>query len=254
MRVVCLSAEAADICYRLGCWDQVVAVSAFCPAYLPMKPVVGGFATVDLDKVAAICPDLIITFSDVQAKAAAALIRQGKRVLCLNQRSLDEISEAIRFLGRVLNRSAEGIALADSFDAELDTLRSRPRRRPRVYFEEWHKPMIFGIGWVSEIIHLAGGTDVFAGKSNPRAEERIVPRDQVISANPEIILASWCGKRVDLEEIANRPGFDQVEAVKRRQIFAIDSNNILQAGPALLRGASEIRAIIQAWSRARKTI
>jgi iron complex transport system substrate-binding protein len=252
VRIVCLSAEAADICYRLGLWEQVAAVSAFAEVHDSSKPVVSGFSTTNLDRVVSLHPDLTIAFSDVQAEAVAGLVRRGQRVLALNQRSLAEIAETIGFLGRALDRPTEGLELARWFEIQLASLRFNPVRAPRVYFEEWDDPMISSIGWVSEIIALVGGKEVFAHRLAPRAQSRVVTVEEVVSANPEIIFASWCGKRVDLGAFANRPGFAEIDAVKHQQIFAIEASDILQPGPAVLRGAAEIGSIVRAWCQRQK--
>ena len=247
MRIVCLSAEAADICFRLGVWDCVAGVSAFCPNHVPKKPIVFGFSTGHIDRILAVQPDLVITFSDVQARIARDLIAAGSPVLALNHHSFKGIADAIRLLGRLLKVTAAGSRLAKRFELDAANLRFSPARRPRIYFEEWDNPMISGIGWVSELICLAGGCNAFEDLLSCKASDRVVSPEQVISANPEIILASWCGKSVDLRSICLRPGFENVEAVRRGQVFAIDSGKVLQAGPVLLEGLKEVRAIVQAW-------
>lgn len=247
MRIACLSAEAADICFRLGAWDCVAGVSAFCPNHAPKKPIVFGFSTGHIDRILAVDPDLVITFSDVQAKIARELIAAGCPVLALNHHSFNGISDTIRLLGRLLNVTAKGLRLAKHFELETANLRFAPAHRPRIYFEEWDNPMISGSGWVSELIWLAGGRNAFEDMVAFKASDRIVLPEQVISANPEIILASWCGKSVDVRSICLRSGFEKVEAVRRSQVFALDSNKVLQAGPVLLEGLKEVRAIVQAW-------
>lgn len=206
MRIVCLSAEAADICVRLGAWDDVIAVSAFASQMgLAPRPVIGGFSTTDCDRVAALCPDLVICFSDVQADIAAQLIRCGCAVLATNQRTLAEIIGTIRLIAGAIGRTDAGERLAREFLHELDTLKSSVKPLPRVYFEEWPDPMISGIGWVGELIEHCGGVDVFAARRGPASKERTVTAEEVIAANPDLIIASWCGKRVDIDAIRSRP-------------------------------------------------
>jgi iron complex transport system substrate-binding protein len=245
VRIVCLSAESADICARLGAWDDVIAVSAFASQEgLAPRLVIGGFSTADVDRIAGLSPHLVIAFSDVQAEMAAQLIRAGCTVLATNQRTLAEIAQTIRLIGRAIDRSAAGGSLADQFTRELAALRATPEHRPRVYFEEWPEPMISGIGWVGELIELCGGTDLFAARRGRAARERMVEPGEVIGANPDLILASWCGKRVDLDAIRARPGFDRISAVQRGAIHALDSADVLQPGPRLLEGARKIRRLI----------
>lgn len=240
-RLVCLSAESADLCARLGVWEHVVGVTAYADQInLAHKPVVAGFSKADAAKIAALSPDLVFTFSDVQAEITAELIREGCTVLATNPRSLAEIAESIRLIARSVGRAAEGEALIDEFQRELAALRWEPQPRPRVYFEEWPDPMISGIGWVSELIEFCGGTDVFAHRQAKAARDRSVSPDDVIAAAPEIIFASWCGKPVDLAAIRARAGWDVIPAVQTGRIFEIDSTDVLQPGPRLLHGALEI--------------
>ncbi|EDY18817.1 periplasmic binding protein [Chthoniobacter flavus Ellin428] len=249
MRIVCLSAEAADVCARLGAWDDVLAVSAFASqAGLAPRPVIGGFSTTDCDRVAALRPDLVICFSDVQAEIAAQLIRRGCTVLTTNQRTLAEIAEAIRLIGRAIGHVADAERLAAEFLEELEALEETdPASKPRVYFEEWPDPLISGIAWVGELIERCGGVDVFATRRGRASTERRVTPAEVIAANPDIIIASWCGKRVDIDAIRSRPGFAKIRAVQDKQIHAIDSDLLLQPGPRVLEGAREFCRILNAW-------
>lgn len=248
MRLVCLSAEAADICARLGAWDEVVAVTAFASqAGRTVRPIISGFSTADCKRVAALRPDLVLCFSDVQAEIAAQLTRCGCTVLTTNQRTLAEIAEAIRLIGRAIGRPAAGEKLAEEFLGELATLQRPAETAPRVYFEEWPEPMISAIGWVGELIELTGGVDIFAARRSPASRERVVDAAEVIAANPDILIASWCGRPVDLAAIRARPGFAEIRAVQDGQTHALSSDLLLQPGPRVLEGARELRRIFDAW-------
>jgi iron complex transport system substrate-binding protein len=246
-RLVCLSAEAALICYQLGAWDQVVGVTAYAPSNLPPRPIVSGFSAANIQKIRGLDPNLILLFSDVQADIARALIRAGYQVLALNPRSISEIAATIHLIGRITGLEEAGEMLAESFLASIENLRYHPVARPRVYFEEWDDPLICGIEWVDELVNAAGGENVFSTHAKPLAEQRVVSSDEVISKDPEIILASWCGKRVNLESICSRPGWSKIRAVKNGHVYAIDSEKILQAGPRLVEGLIQIRDIVQNW-------
>jgi len=248
MRIICLSAEAADICARLGAWDDVVAVSAYASqAGLAPRPVISGFSSANADRIAALRPDLVITFSDVQADIAAQLIRAGCNVLATNQRTLAGIAETIRLMGGAIGRATPAETLAGQFLNDLESLRTQSQPAPRVYFEEWPDPMISAIGWVGELIELCGGVDVFAAHRGPASRDRAVTIEQVIAADPDIIVASWCGKPVDPGAIRARPGFDTIRALKGSQIHPIDSGLLLQPGPRVLEGGRELRRIFDAW-------
>jgi iron complex transport system substrate-binding protein len=252
MRIVCLSAEAADICYRLSVWDQVVGVSAFCSKEFPTRPIVSGFSTANLRRVVDTHPDLVITFSDVQAEIAEKLIRAGCQVLALNHRSLKGIADSIELIARLAEVPDRGANLVRSFLAELEALRYEPSIPPTVYFDEWDDPLISGIEWTDEAIELAGGENIFPSAGKDRASQRIVSSADVISKDPEIILASWCGKAVNLDLIRSRPGWRQIRAVRDQHIYAIESDKILQAGPSVVEGLRQIRRIVHDWHALRK--
>jgi iron complex transport system substrate-binding protein len=248
MRMICLSAESADICAKLGAWENVVAVSAYASQVgLARKPVVSSFSKADLAKVAAYQPDLVITFSDVQAEIAAAMIREGITVLATNQRTLTEISATIRLIGGAIGRPDEAAELAGDFMRELEALKFAGERRPRIYFEEWPDPMTSGIAWVSEIIEWVGGIDICANQRGSAARERQVNRELILAADPEIIIASWCGKPVDFATIRAREGFEHLDAVRTGRMYEIHSDLLLQPGPRVLDGARAIRKVIDQW-------
>jgi iron complex transport system substrate-binding protein len=249
-RIVCLSGESADICDRLGAADRVLAVSAFAPRSMHRgRTVVGGFSTLKIAELLAIEPDLVITFSDVQAQMAAELIRNHCTVLATNQRSLRGIVQAILLIGGAIGCSAEAEKMAADFECQLQSLRSDEVPRPRVYFEEWDEPLISGIGWVSEAIFLAGGEDIFFRPDAKSSQARAVQPTAVCHANPEVIFVSWCGKPVDLEKIGHRPGWQVIAAVRKKDVYSIESADILQPGPAILRGVKQMAEIIERWRR-----
>lgn len=260
MRIVCLSAEAADICARLGAWEDVVAVTAFASqAGLAARPVISGFSTADCERVVALRPDLVLCFSDVQADIAAQLIRRGSTVLATNQRTLAEIAGAIRLIGGSIGRATAAEKLAAEFLGGLEALekpsssdsiiagKKGATPKPRVYFEEWPDPLISAIGWVGELIEHCGGIDVFAARRRPASRDRVIESKEVIAANPDIIIASWCGRRVDIDAVRTRPGFSEIRAVREHQIHAISSDVLLQPGPRVLDGARELRRIFDEW-------
>ncbi len=251
-RIVCLTAEHVETCYALGAGERVVGVpgTAHRPPEARDKPKVGGFTTFRMDKIIALEPDLVLAFSDLQADITSELVRAGLTVLCTNQRSLDEILEAILQVGGVLGLESRARALALDMRDEIKQVRefsSVWADRPRVYFEEWDEPLIAGIRWVSEIIEVAGGRDIFPElRDQPTAKQRIVDAAEVVRRDPQIILASWCGKPVDLEAIRGRPGWDGVSAVRDRRIHEVDGADILSPGPSVLAGLRQIHEIIQA--------
>ncbi len=253
-RIVCLTAESVDILYALGAGDLVVGISGYTvtPEEARRKPKVGAYTSVDFEKIFALEPDLVIAYSDLQADITATLARRGATILHLNQRSLAGMFEAIALIGAVVGRMPAATVLVDQLRAECESMRTAAMslpRRPRVYFEEWDDPLITGIHWVSEAVALAGGEDVFADLGTGGiAAERIVSSAEVIRRDPEMVFASWCGKKVRADRIAARPGWDGITAVREGRIYEIKSAHILQPGPVIMRGMRQLATTIAAWA------
>ena len=249
-RIVCLTEETVETLYLLGQQDRIVGVTGYAirpPQVRREKPRVGAFTSADIPKILDLKPDLVLTFSDLQADIVAALIRAGIAVHAFNQRDILGILAMIRTLGALTGVPNRADALVASYTAQITALRSATSNiRPRIYFEEWDEPMISGIRWASELIAVAGGSDVFENLSHaPAAKDRIVTSEQVIAAAPDVIIGSWCGKKLRPEKIAARPGWQDIPAVRNGHIYEIKSPLILQPGPAALGdGLDAICAII----------
>jgi iron complex transport system substrate-binding protein len=253
-RIVCLTEETTETLYLLGEGDRVVGVSGYTarPPEARTKPKVSAFINARFDKIDALRPDLVLAFSDLQADIARELIRRGYPVYTFNQRSVDEILQMIRVVGALVGRADAGAALAARMEAGLDEIRrsaAAMRRRPRVFFEEWDAPLISGIRWVEELVEIAGGDPIFPElRGNALGKDRIVDPAVVIERNPDVIVASWCGKAMKKRTIVERPGWDRVNAVAGDHIHEIKSTYILQPGPAsLTEGVTRLHAILKAW-------
>src|SRR5687767_8739373 len=250
-RVVCLTAETAEIAHLVGAGDRVVGVpgTARRPEAVREKARVGGFTTFRVDRILALEPDLVLAFSDLQRDVVGELIGAGAAVLCTNQRSVDGILRAILMIGGALGCEAAARDLVADMRDEIKQVREYSSvwpDRPRVYFEEWMDPLIAGIGWVSELIEIAGGRDVFAElRGRGEARGRVVGAEEVVRRDPEIILASWCGKPVDAAAIAARPGWSGVAAVRAGRIHELAGEDVLSPGPSVLQGLRRIHEIIQ---------
>jgi iron complex transport system substrate-binding protein len=239
-RIVCLTEETVETLYLLGEQDRIVGVSGYAvrpPQVRREKPRVSAFVSADIPKILALEPELVLTFSDLQADIAADLVRAGVAVHAFNQRDIAGILAMIRTLGALVGASERATLLATSFEERLAAIASTPRPspKPKVYFEEWDDPLIAGIGWVSELIEIAGGEDILPELRGQRAAKaRIVLPDMIRSAAPDVILASWCGKKVVPDKIRRRPGWHEIPAVRNDRITEIKSPLILQPGPAAL--------------------
>jgi len=254
--IVCLTEETVETLYLLGEERRIVGVSGYAvrpPRVRKEKPRVAAFITADVEKILALEPDLVLTFSDLQADIVAALIRRNVAVHAFNQRDVAGILDMIRTLGALVGTQDAADALARSLDERLTAVRERAtnRHRPRVYFEEWDDPMISGIRWVAELVEIAGGAEVFPELSrNKNAKDRIVTATDVIAAAPDIIVGSWCGKKFVPAKVAARAGFADVPAVRTGWLREIKSTLILQPGPAALTdGLDALVGIIEAWRK-----
>ncbi|MBM4173512.1 MAG: cobalamin-binding protein [Ignavibacteria bacterium] len=256
MRIVCLTEETTETLYALGADDMIVGISGFTvrPAIVrKTKPKVSTYLDAKIDEIVALKPDIVLAWSDLQAGICQQLIVAGIPVHCFNHRTIEGILDMISMLGRMIDKSSEAKEYRTFLERKIDAaaLQSHTlNRRPRVYFEEWFDPLISGIAWVSELIELCGGIDVFAEhRLYQDAKRRIIPDPSIIiEKNPDIIIASWCGKGVKPNMITSREGWMDINAVKEHRIHEIKSSIILQPGPAALTdGIDQIQAIIQDW-------
>jgi len=240
-RIVCLTEEPTEILYALGEQERIVGISAFTvrpPEARRDKPAISGFTGGSVKKIVALQPDLVIGFSDIQAELAKKLIANNLSVLIFNQRSISEILGVITDVGRLVNRAAAAEALVAGYIQRLERaaeVASGRAVKPRVYFEEWDEPMITAIQWVSELVELAGGRNVFADRARGKlARERFVSAEEVVRAAPDVVFASWCGKPFDRSLFEARPGFSELPAVREGRVIEVPSPIILQPGPACL--------------------
>jgi iron complex transport system substrate-binding protein len=255
-RIVCLTEETVETLYLLGEQDRIVGISGYVvrpPQARREKPRVSAFTSANIDKIVALSPDLVLTFSDLQADIATECVRRGLNLHAFNQRSLAGILDMIRMVGAMVEASEQAEQLVARLEAGLLLARSRAERlpkRPKVFFEEWDDPIISGIGWVSELVEIAGGIDVFADRANQgAAKNRIVAVDEVAAREPDLIIGSWCGKKFRPERVMLRPGFEHLPAVKNRDLYEIKSSLILQPGPAALTdGLAGLQKIIERWA------
>ncbi len=239
-RIVCLTEETTETLYLLGEGHRVVGISGYTlrPPEARSKPKVSSFISARFDKIEALQPDLILTFSDLQAEMASELVKRGLPVFSFNQRSVAEILQMIRVLAGIVGCQAKGQALVSTLEDGLEKIRRNAQRfskRPRVFFEEWPEPLISGIQWVEELIDIAGGDPIYPELRNKRlAKDRIVSADDVCRRGPDVIFASWCGKKMKRTTIVSRPGWADVPAIRNGRIYEIPSTYILQPGPAAL--------------------
>ncbi|HEY2336683.1 MAG TPA: cobalamin-binding protein [Burkholderiales bacterium] len=241
-RIVCLTEETTETLYLLGEERRIVGISGYTvrpPRARREKPRISAFLSAKTGKILELKPDLVLGFSDLQADIARDLAKAGLNIMIFNQRSVDEILSMILTLSSLVGAAGKGARLVSELEAGLAGVRrtaSSFRRRPKVYFEEWDEPMISGIRWVSELVEIAGGEDVFKERSfSQSASGRIIgDASEVVKKQPEVIIGSWCGKKFRPEKVAARPGWEAIPAVRENRLYEIKSADILQPGPAAL--------------------
>jgi iron complex transport system substrate-binding protein len=255
-RIVCLTEETTETLYLLGEEHRIVGISGFTvrpPRARKEKPRVSAFTSAKIDKILELEPDLVLGFSDLQADIGAELVRRGIEVHVFNQRSVAEILRVIRVLGGMIGCEAKATRLARELASGLDEIRavsSTWPRRPLVYFEEWDEPQISCIRWVSELIAMGGGEDIF-----PELARQSLGKDRILIDGleaarraPDIIFGSWCGKKFAPRAVAARTGWEHVPAVRDGELHEVKSSIILQPGPAALTdGVRELHRVIGDW-------
>jgi len=255
-RIICMTEETVETLYLLGEEDRIAGISGFTvrpPRARKEKPKVSAFTSAKIPKILDLKPDLVLGFSDLQADIAAELIKEGIEVYVLNHRTIEGILEMIRTLGRLVDAAEKAEELAASYEAkvaDIEAVTNQWEIKPRVYFEEWYEPIISGIGWVSELIEVAGGGDCFAENAKHQGgKDRIVADPlTVVERKPDIVLGSWCGKRFHPHKVGERNGWENVPAVLSSEVYEIKSAVILQPGPAALtEGLDQIFEITSNW-------
>jgi iron complex transport system substrate-binding protein len=255
-RIICLAEEFTETLYLLGRDDLIAGISGFTvrpPEARKTKPKVCTFIEANYEKIYSLKPDLIFAFSDLQAEIVKELVRNGMNVFCFNQRSISDILSMMRTIGAIIGENKKSDKLVSSIEKNLKKIYASSQKiklKPKIYFEEWDEPMISGIQWVEEIIEVCGGETIFPElRYGSLAKDRFVKPEDVIKRNPDIILASWCGKGVKINKIKSRLGWENINAVKNNKIYEIKSSIILQPGPASLTdGVKTISEIIQAFN------
>ena len=237
-KIICLTEETVETLYLLGRSDLIAGVSKFVerpPEAKLNHPIVSQFVRSDIEQILSLRPDLVMGFSDIQKDIARELVGLGLNVFITNQRSLQEILDQILLLGRLIGEEEKATRLVAEFKRKLEDYRQKSQGKApvKVYFEEWDHPRLSCIQWVSELIEATGGVNIFKHKTGSLAKERAVTDEEVVALNPDVIIGCWCGKKVETDSFAKRPGYQNVNAIKNQQVFEVDPAIFLQPGPAL---------------------
>ena len=255
-RIACLSTESVEVIYELGEQDRIAGISGFTTRPLRArkeKPKISGFSSARLERILVVEPDLVLAFSDMQGDICRELVKAGVEVHHFNQRSLADILAMIETVGRLIGAEDKALRLVADLEAQIERTRLAAAdlpRRPKVYFEEWNEPLIAGIGWVSELVAVAGGEDIFAELAlHTAARDRIIDASAPVARQPDVIIASWCGKKFQPAQMRARPGWDQMAAVRAGELHEIKSALILSPGPAAIReGLPQLARIVRQWA------
>lgn len=240
-RIVCLTEETTEIMYLLGAGNKVVGISGFTmrpPQARKEKPKVSTYIDANYEAIKELKPDYIFAFSDIQAEIGKELTKQGYQVVVFNQRSILQILQNILIIGSIIGKHRESEKLVSFYEKRIERIKAASTKlkyHPKIYFEEWYEPLISAICWVSELIEIAGGVDIFSEfRTKQSAKERIVKPEDVINRNPDVIIGSWCGKKFKKNKVREREGWKEINAIKNNKLFEINSTIILQPGPASL--------------------
>ena len=236
-RIACLQPSATVILDAIGALDRVVACTRYCADVV--ERIAGGWTiladswTANAEEITAVQPDLVIAAVPYQEKAVAEILKAGIRFLGLAPKSLQDIYTDIATISGIVDRSERAEELIRQMKMKIEHVRIRvgSRSRPRVFCEEWGKPIIPSQKWVAELVEAAGGNSVIA-------PGRTVSADEISEADPEVIIAAWCGagERVPLEKIVAERGWSHTSAAKSGRIFCIRDEFLNTPAPTLLRG------------------
>ena len=243
--------------YALGEEHRIVGISGFTvrpPRARREKPKVSAFTSAKVGEILRLEPDLVIGFSDIQADIAQALIKAGVEVWIANHRSVEGIFAYIERLGAMVGAYEKARAYSNGLRAHVEQVRAAAMklpRRPRVYFEEWDEPPITCIRWVSELVTIAGGEEIFPERAAcSLGRDRILEDPgEVVRRAPDVIVGSWCGKKFRAEKVAARAGWGAIPAVRDGELHEVKSPIILQPGPAALTdGLDALHRIVVRWA------
>lgn len=250
-KIICMTEESVELLYLLGEQHRIAGVSGYVrrPEEARSLPKISAFTHANIKKIKAMKPDLVLGFSDIQKDIARDLVGEGINVFISNQRSIEDILSYILIVGGMVGQQQKAQEYVQKCRLKLQAAQEKSAglsERPTVYLEEWDSPMITGIGWFSELVEICGGRPLFSDKSRGvLAKDRFVSSSEVIQANPEMILACWCGKKVDIQSITQREGWDSITAVKAGAIYELAPEVFLQPGPALFEtGIDELNALL----------
>lgn len=255
IRIVSLAPNVTSILLALGAGRNLVGVSRWCKdvANVGRRPEVGDCWKLDVTEVMKLKPTLVIGSVPFAPEAVAKILAEPVAFLAINPRTLVDIENDIRLLGRLADSEAPAERLIKGMQEGLDSVRrrvgsSRESYRPNVYCEAWPNPRISSPPWVEDLVELAGGAIVV-----PTGQR--VSDEQVAEANPDVIILAWAaaGNRAKPATALRNPAWKDVNAVKNGRVFVVRDELLNTPGPPLVRGAQELEKIFRSLAFSRRT-
>jgi len=241
-RIACLQPSATVVLDAVGELDRVVACTLYCGEVVAKvangsRMILSDSWTANAGQILAAKPDLVIAAVPYQEKAIAEILKAGIRFLGLAPKTLADIYTDIATIAGVVGASEQGERVIEEMQQHIEGVRSRvvAATRPRVFSEEWGKPVIASQHWVAELVEAAGGE--FIGVPGQQ-----IPIDEVRKADPDVIIAAWCGAgdRVPLDKIVSGREWQGTSAANGERVFCIRDEYLNTPAPTLMHGLDAI--------------
>ena len=245
-RVACLQPSATVILAAIGKLDRVVACTKYCAEVCPEvatgdREIVADSWTAQSKQIVAARPDLVIAAVPYQEKAVAEIMKSGARFLGLAPKTLADIYTDIATIAGIMGIPEQGQRVISEMQSEIEAVRvqTNGKPRPRVFCEEWGKPLIASQKWVAELVKAAGGE--FLGESGVQRSP-----EAVLCEDPDVVVAAWCGAgdRVPLEKIIRDRGWEGMRAAREGRVYCIRDEFLNTPAPTLVHGLRALAAAL----------
>ncbi len=232
---------------RLGLLDRVVACTRYCADVCPElqgtnAAIVADSWTAQAEQIRSAKPDLVIAEVPYQLEAVAEILKAGIRFLGLAPRTLADIYSDIAAIAAIMDRAERGHTVIGDMQSQIESVRQQALggARPRVFCEEWGKPIIHSQPWVAELVEAAGGE--FVGRPGAHTDAAAVR-----ASDPDVVVFAWCGAgdRVPLEKVVRERGWEPTRAARDRRVFCVSDELLNTPAPTLLEGLKALAAAIR---------
>jgi iron complex transport system substrate-binding protein len=245
-KIVSVAPSATEILYAIDAGDKVVAVTDYdnypydFAAWVAAGNMtsVGDFTDPNLEVITSLDPDLILASGGVQVESVDTLRDLGYKVLVLDPTNIDGVLKNIELVGNATGKRAEATALVNDITSRITAVENAVANeaKPKVYYEVYYESTsswtIGAKAWQSELIEIAGGTNIFEDQQIDYYQFQV---EALIDRNPDVIVlpasGMGTGQLESLDVVKARPGWDTMNAVQNDRLYQIDSNIIERAGP-----------------------